>query len=930
MTNINPNDDVLRINQNIRKGSKKNMEKEVVVQPKQVEASSLNALSSYGKAKVTFRGQVSETEDKNSLENFEKRLLAEKDENGKCIFGESRIIKFIMEDVDENNLSFAEKLCLGKDENGNDFIPDKTLIPEILFAVKQANIDFSDSTNNKSQDFIDAEFVEKICFGKDENGNYFFPDKLYIDYVISNAKELPKSFVEKLLWGIDEEGEPLFNDKKLIPNILAKTNQRTLSIVERLCFERKANGQKVFPDEKAVGEILNWTYAYNAPIVEKLCFSKDTLGNPIARDSEEIKKILISIKGEEECVKKALALLDLCEKNQFSACLIPNALEGHISVKDYNSVLNLLGREKVSSLSAEDLILSVRNNDLYKKEDINDFTFEEKKKLLQEIILQNTKLFAISEALKKDFPLIPKNANEYCNFVRELSDSVQINTEKLTKKELKRFDSDLNLLAESISQKSEEDFEKLIIKNDGVDKNKIQSNDKNIEKTINDMLEVCPNALPEDCEKIKNALKVIKNMSSNYIYNQLKPSDKKVMLFTALLKDCDENPKKSAFNAFYILQKFDLCREDRDKAYLLIRNQDWLKRVNGEEKYSEEIKSIAFDLHYSNLFEMQKLLAESDLSSKYNLFKNEKEIGYLVEELKNSQPLLPVTAFPSSDRIKDAISVVNDDYSTNLKGIYQDEKGMVIIKFNEVENETWEKIGFSQGTISKGIETVGFQKKGKETTEVKCSTGNIKFFVHALDKEEALGNFVVFGMPDSEALLSVSYAERPESKYRFFRPQGVILNAPARCVYGGGYSSSGSGSAKSIEKFKKLYAYMSGHRHQDRTFVSELIKKEMGFNDDEYVNFVEKNMNKPLSEIEPEEMQVKLIKILAGISSRVTSIGDRNYNEMYVSNPEIMGVFAYPWEEAEIGEVKTFVNNQKDFLKDYAVENNVPFVIFGD
>jgi hypothetical protein len=130
---------------------------------------------------------------------------------------------------------------------------------------------------------------------------------------------------------------------------------------------------------------------------------------------------------------------------------------------------------------------------------------------------------------------------------------------------------------------------------------------------------------------------------------------------------------------------------------------------------------------------------------------------------------------------------------------------MVIIKFNEVENETWEKIGFPKGSISQGIQTVGFQKKGKETAEVECSTGNIKFFVHALDKEEALGNFVVFGMPDSEALLSVSYTERPESKYRFFRPQGVILNAPARCVYGGGYSSSGSGSAKSIEKFKNSW-----------------------------------------------------------------------------------------------------------------------------
>lgn len=72
MTNINPNDDVLRANQNIRKGSKKNMEKEVVVLPKQVEASSLNALSSYGKAKVSFKGHISLIEKIERISTFKE------------------------------------------------------------------------------------------------------------------------------------------------------------------------------------------------------------------------------------------------------------------------------------------------------------------------------------------------------------------------------------------------------------------------------------------------------------------------------------------------------------------------------------------------------------------------------------------------------------------------------------------------------------------------------------------------------------------------------------------------------------------------------------------------------------------------------------------------------------------------------------------
>ena len=57
MTNINPNNDVGKINNNIKKENKVNKKKEVVAQQKQVEASALNALSSYGKASVTFRGK---------------------------------------------------------------------------------------------------------------------------------------------------------------------------------------------------------------------------------------------------------------------------------------------------------------------------------------------------------------------------------------------------------------------------------------------------------------------------------------------------------------------------------------------------------------------------------------------------------------------------------------------------------------------------------------------------------------------------------------------------------------------------------------------------------------------------------------------------------------------------------------------------------
>ena len=104
-------------------------------------------------------------------------------------------------------------------------------------------------------------------------------------------------------------------------------------------------------------------------------------------------------------------------------------------------------------------------------------------------------------------------------------------------------------------------------------------------------------------------------------------------------------------------------------------------------------------------------------------------------------------------------------------------------------------------------------------------------------------------------------------------------------------------------------------------------------NDEEYTNFVMVNKDKPMTEIEPKELQEKLIKKLATINSKHRR-GDRAYNEMYISNPKsIMGVFAYDMDKNSIDEPLKFLednNARTDFLKKYALEHDVPFYLFGD
>ena len=126
-----------------------------------------------------------------------------------------------------------------------------------------------------------------------------------------------------------------------------------------------------------------------------------------------------------------------------------------------------------------------------------------------------------------------------------------------------------------------------------------------------------------------------------------------------------------------------------------------------------------------------------------------------------------------------------------------------------------------------------------------------------------------------------------------------------------------------------LYAQaLAKENYARENFVSELIKENLHLSEEEYQKLVQENVNKPITEIEPKKYQEKIVKALATINSQ-TRYGSRSYNEMYISNPEVMAVYAYP-PGNDIGDTMKFVDNQKQFIKDYAVEKDIPMYIFGD
>ena len=780
-------------------------------------------------------------------------------------------------------------------------------------------------------------YIEELCFGKNENDKELVSDKTKIVDVLSELYKMPYgSPSETLLQQRFELAIQILNDigddfekySKLLKYISYESNQFKLEDYEKLKsvfgLETLTKIEPLYIS--VIIKMIDWANIKDINEIEfanKKLFIRSLVSQniglyPVAETLGDFFPLLPKNKEEYCSLLQSLCKSIGIETNELSPSEIN---EFNQSVDFVSSYLGIISDEEFNNLEIEQT---------YSKDDF----------------IKN--VLSIVSCLEKNekqkvfdyfgFELVPNENSEAGYSILGYPMNLN-NGKKLAKIDNPQTQAIIEQLRPDVIKFSQE--------------NPIICSDKKLEADINKILELCPELRTQigrvqhgghKFDVFKHSLKVMQKIKQNPAFEKLSESDKKVLLLSSLLHDTTKaegsndvcHANESAFDAFYITKKFNLSKEETNKLYTLIKFHEWLGSINSssiqsEEEREELRKSIAYDLHYDNIFELSKIFVEADLKavqssdSFYNGVKeifeiNSDKITRLVKELKSSQPLLPVTKIPSASKIKDAITIVNPDGSTNFKGIYQDKNGMLIIKYNEVENDTWEQIGFPKNSISRGIKPKSYLGG--------LNTGNIKFFAHGLDYAEQLQNFDAFALPDTDALLSVSYMERPESKYRLFRTQGVLLDVDTKYVHGGGNTDSGSGCKKSLDIFKKDYAYAGSVRHSDREYVSDIIKSSLGFTDDEYINFVKQNENKTISEIEPEYLRQKIVEVFASISS-ATRKGGRSYNEMYITNPCVMGVFAYPFEKT-IGEIMEFIEKQPEFLKQYALDEDLPFIVFGD
>ena len=605
------------------------------------------------------------------------------------------------------------------------------------------------------------------------------------------------------------------------------------------------------------------------------------------------------------------------------------------------------GKETVNNLNAAQIDLALEITYLLGIDKIKKIPKDKLEEFIDFVLSNQEDLVDNSQELRKLFPIIPDSTENYGRLLKGLSGYIKkLSYKPADKREIKEFNDSLFNLGDSLSKLTDEEIDEVAVE---LRDDKVYCSNKELEEELNKLLGIFPKLKSlinkkdsADKDSLNNSLKTIGYMVKNPEYKKLNQSDKKTLLIAGLLENVfKSNDNDRALKAILYAKKLGLTKEEETKLYNLINNINLYSLITSDiSKYvcnsRRTISDSGLDLRYKNSFEMWLIL--NSIKQK-NLAPDKQEIltKYIYEartyikKLKETQPLLPTTKFPKANRIDKAITTVNPDGSTNIKGVYKDKDGLIVINYNEVED--WEKIGFPKGTISKGIK---FQ-----SDYGKVNTGNLKFFVHGLDYDNQLAGFDLFSLINSDVVLSASYAERPESKFRFFRAQGIIFETNCDNVLLGGDSDGGTGVKKIFAYIRNQLAFLE--HSKSRAFISDILKDGLGLNDEQYADFVENNQDKALNDFD-KDIQTKIAEILGSMNSR-GRFGYREYNEFLITNPKPpMAVYAYSLDKDEIiDNPLEFLNRTKPeldvyyddlirrtgFLRNYAISHDIPFVVFG-
>ena len=417
-----------------------------------------------------------------------------------------------------------------------------------------------------------------------------------------------------------------------------------------------------------------------------------------------------------------------------------------------------------------------------------------------------------------------------------------------------------------------------------------------------------------------HSLAVLQECVKTPYFDTLSKKEKQELMFAALLHDITKeertrdrsHPANSAYDAYYILEKFGVDNVERLNIYQLIKSHDLLEHCNKAKTAEEQtalLQKYTYELRADNLSELAIMLTKADLASvkrdgsffeKYQeAFKEVSEkLRTEVKQLQKTAIPLPQTRIPKASEMK-------------ADGINVEEITIMNKKGNKIKNKVL--------YLKKGLDLskYGFDKG--------VSAENFNVIVHSFDDNIQQVMLDALDLPDMDALLSASYIFWEKGNYHTFRPQGFIKNIPADNIGVAYYRDFGSGIKKNEDML--ISEYLQGGSYLYRKYFSDLMKKELNLSDEQYIDLYRKIKDKPIEQIEKEvPYAAYAIKNIFSQMEIYKRKFQRDYNEILVGKGETTGVFFVGKDEK--GNIYK-AENIPEFLRKYAQDNDLPIIYFG-
>lgn len=464
--------------------------------------------------------------------------------------------------------------------------------------------------------------------------------------------------------------------------------------------------------------------------------------------------------------------------------------------------------------------------------------------------------------------------------------------------------------------------------------------DKDTAQTLNNILEVLPELhtiigkkqhKTHDYTVDIHTLAVLQECIKNPNFQTLTPEEKQTLVLASLLHDITKeekeidksHPQSGAYDAYFILEKLNLPKEQQNNVYQLIKNHDFLEQCNkpiydysikdkrplSEDEQIKIIKKYAYELRSGNLGRLEQILTKSDLLSvqrdgsfykKYGLALEDisKKLDKEIQQVKSTAIPLPQTKIPKASQIK-------------TDGINSVEKTTLDKDGNEIKNKV---IYLEKGM---DLSKYGFDKG--------VTTDNFNVLIHGFDNEVQQSILNALDLPDKNALLSSSYVIYSKGNYHAFRQQGFIKDIPADNIGVAYYRDFGSGYKKDTNSL--VNNYINGFMYSYRNYLPKLIKEELHLTDEEYIKLYEKIKDKPMDELEKDypEVAEALKNIFAKMEVHKRKF-QRDYNEVLVEKGPTSAIYFVGTDE-QGNEYK--VEDIPEFLRKYAQDNDLPIIYFG-